>query len=136
MKITGYVRVSTAEQVTEGMSLEAQENRIKAWADANDAEVVEIIRDEAVSGSKLLADRPGGKKVAKLLEARRPGVDAVVVLRRDRPVAMPANRSPSSSGSAPARSAWWPSPNTSTWPPSTGGPWPRSVRCSPSLSGP
>ena len=28
MKIVGYVRVSTSEQVTEGMSLEAQESKI------------------------------------------------------------------------------------------------------------
>jgi DNA invertase Pin-like site-specific DNA recombinase len=84
MQIMGYVRVSTHEQVNEGMSLEAQEARIHAWAQANDAEVTEIIRDEAVSGSKLLQDRPGGKTVARLLEARRPGVDAVVVVRMDR----------------------------------------------------
>lgn len=84
MKITGYVRVSTSEQVTEGMSLEAQESKIRAWADANDATVVEIVREEGVSGSKLLADRPEGKRIAKLLEARRPGTDAVVVVRMDR----------------------------------------------------
>jgi len=84
VKIVGYIRVSTSEQVNEGMSLEAQEAKISAWADANGAEVVEIVREEGVSGSKLLQDRPGGKKVARLLEARRPGVDAVVVVRMDR----------------------------------------------------
>jgi site-specific DNA recombinase len=84
VKITGYIRVSTSEQVTEGMSLEAQESKIRALADANDATVVEIVREEGVSGSKLLADRPGGQKVAKLLDARRPGSDAVVVVRMDR----------------------------------------------------
>jgi DNA invertase Pin-like site-specific DNA recombinase len=66
------------------MSLEAHEAKICAWAKANDADVVEIVREEGVSGSRLLADRPGGKKIAKLLEARRPGVDAVVVVRMDR----------------------------------------------------
>ena len=54
MKITGYIRVSTSEQVTEGMSLEAQESKIRAWADANDAEVVEIVREE---GKRLQAPR-------------------------------------------------------------------------------
>jgi DNA invertase Pin-like site-specific DNA recombinase len=83
MKIVGYTRVSTAEQVNEGQSLEAQEARIRAWADLHGAEVVEIIREEGVSGSKLLADRPQGKRIAKLLEARRAGVDAVVVTRLD-----------------------------------------------------
>ncbi len=46
--------------------------------------MVEIVREEGVSGSKLLADRPEGKRIAKLLEARRPGTDAVVVVRMDR----------------------------------------------------
>jgi site-specific DNA recombinase len=84
MKIAGYVRVSTSEQATEGMSLEAQEAKIYAWAEANGATVTEIVREEGVSGTKLLADRPAGKRIAKLLEARRPGVDAVVVVRMDR----------------------------------------------------
>jgi DNA invertase Pin-like site-specific DNA recombinase len=84
MKIVGYTRVSTAEQVSEGQSLEAQEARIRAWADLQGAEVVEIFREEGVSGSRLLADRPEGNRIAKLLEARRPGVDAIVVTRLDR----------------------------------------------------
>jgi site-specific DNA recombinase len=84
VKIAGYVRVSTSEQVSEGMSLEAQEAKILAWAEANDVEVVEVFREQGVSGSKLLADRPAGKRIAKLLDARRPAVDAVVVVRMDR----------------------------------------------------
>jgi site-specific DNA recombinase len=84
VKIAGYVRVSTQEQVSEGMSLEAQENKIRSWAQANDHEVIEIFVEEAVSGSKLVSDRPQGKRIAKLLEARRPAADAVVVTKLDR----------------------------------------------------
>jgi DNA invertase Pin-like site-specific DNA recombinase len=84
VKIAGYVRVSTAEQVSEGLSLEAQETKIRAWADLHDAQVVDIIREEGVSGSRLLADRPGGRTIAKLLDARKPAVDAIVVTRLDR----------------------------------------------------
>jgi site-specific DNA recombinase len=84
VKIAGYVRVSTQEQVSEGMSLEAQENKIRSWAEANDHEVIEIFVEEAVSGSKLLSERLQGKRIAKLLEARRPAVDAIVVVRMDR----------------------------------------------------
>ena len=58
-RIIGYCRVSTAEQASEGMSLDAQESRIRAWCEAQDAELVEIIRDEGVSGTKLLGERPG-----------------------------------------------------------------------------
>jgi DNA invertase Pin-like site-specific DNA recombinase len=84
IRVIGYTRVSTAEQVTEGMSLDAQASRIRAWAEAMGAQVLEVVRDEAVSGTKLLADRPGGRKVAELLGARRPSADAVVVVRLDR----------------------------------------------------
>ena len=72
------------EQASEGMSLDAQESRIRAWCEAQDAELVEIIRDEGVSGTKLLGERPGGRRVAHLLDSRRPSADAVVVVRMDR----------------------------------------------------
>ena len=83
-RIVGYCRCSTAEQASDGMSLDAQENRIRAWADAVGAEITEMVTDAAVSGSKRLADRPGGQKIATLLDARNPKVDAVAVLRLDR----------------------------------------------------
>jgi len=83
-KVIGYVRVSTVEQAAEGMSLEAQASRIRAWCEAQDAELVEIVRDEGVSGTKLLSERDGGKRIAQLLDARRPSADAVVVVRMDR----------------------------------------------------
>ena len=82
--VIGYSRVSTFEQASEGMSLDAQESRIRAWCEAQDAELVEIVRDEGVSGTKLLGERPGGRKVAHLLDSRRPAADAVVVVRMDR----------------------------------------------------
>jgi site-specific DNA recombinase len=66
------------------MSLDAQRSRIAAWCEATGAELVEVIEDAGVSGSKNLSDRAGGKRIAKLLDARKPDVDAVVVLRLDR----------------------------------------------------
>jgi DNA invertase Pin-like site-specific DNA recombinase len=48
------------------------------------AQVVDVVSDPAVSGGKPLAERPGGAKIAGLLEARKPEVDAVVILRLDR----------------------------------------------------
>lgn len=82
--VLGYARVSTAEQVSEGLSLDAQERRIRAWCEAQDAKLADLVRDEGVSGTKLLGERPGGRKVAHLLESRRPAADAVVVVRMDR----------------------------------------------------
>jgi DNA invertase Pin-like site-specific DNA recombinase len=83
-RAVGYARCSTAEQASEGMGLETQVSRIRAWADAVDAEVVEVVTDGGVSGGKPLAERAGGKRIAALLDARKPDADAVVVLRLDR----------------------------------------------------
>lgn len=83
-RIAAYLRCSTAEQASDGMSLDAQEARIRAWAEAVGAEVVQVVTDAGVSGTKALASRPGGAVVAALLDARKPTVDAVAVLRLDR----------------------------------------------------
>jgi site-specific DNA recombinase len=66
------------------MSLEAQESRIRSWAEAMGHKVVEVVVDEGVSGTKLLSERPNGRRVARLLDARKPPADAVVVVRMDR----------------------------------------------------
>ncbi len=49
----GYIRVSTDKQVTEGVSLEAQAAKIRAWADLNDYELIAIYSDEGISGSSM-----------------------------------------------------------------------------------
>lgn len=84
VRIAAYLRCSTSEQRDEGMSLEAQEGAIRAWALANGAEVVDVITDGAVSGTKALADRDGGARIVALLDARKPAADAVAVIRTDR----------------------------------------------------
>jgi DNA invertase Pin-like site-specific DNA recombinase len=66
------------------MSLDAQEARCRAWAEAAGSEVVDVISDAGVSGTRPLASRKGGARIAKLLESRKPSADAVVVLRCDR----------------------------------------------------
>ena len=38
MKAVGYIRVSTQGQVDDGVSLEAQEAKVKAWAELNGKE--------------------------------------------------------------------------------------------------
>lgn len=48
----GYIRVSTDRQATEGVSLEAQEARLRAWAAANDAELVAVHVDPGLSGGR------------------------------------------------------------------------------------
>ena len=58
MKAIGYIRVSTQGQVEDGVSLDAQEAKVRAWADLNGADEVVIFRDEGISG-KRSDNRPG-----------------------------------------------------------------------------
>lgn len=62
-----YIRVSTEEQVTGGVSLEAQEERLKLYSQMQELEVLEVIKDEGISATKPLATRPGGAKLLRLL---------------------------------------------------------------------
>ena len=53
MKAIGYIRVSTEDQAREGVSLEAQEVKIRAWAALNDYGQIEIFTDAGLSGSSM-----------------------------------------------------------------------------------
>jgi DNA invertase Pin-like site-specific DNA recombinase len=56
--VVGYVRVSTEDQAREGVSLEAQEAKIRAWWELNgEGRELVVFRDEGISGSRM--DRPG-----------------------------------------------------------------------------
>jgi DNA invertase Pin-like site-specific DNA recombinase len=52
MKAIGYIRVSTEGQASDGVSLAAQESKIRAWAELNDHSDVEIHIDAGLSGSR------------------------------------------------------------------------------------
>jgi len=58
MKAIGYIRVSTEDQATNGVSIAAQKDRIREWARYQGGEVAEIFSDEGISGFTL-AKRPG-----------------------------------------------------------------------------
>lgn len=51
----GYVRVSTEGQAKEGVSLEAQRQKIEAWCLANDMPLAGLFVDAGMSGKR--ADR-------------------------------------------------------------------------------
>jgi len=57
MKAIGYDRVSTTKKAVDGVSLEAQESKIKAYCELKGLELVKIIADAGKSGSK--ASREG-----------------------------------------------------------------------------
>ena len=76
----GYVRVSTQEQAIEGVSLDAQRDKLRAYCKANAIKLIDIKADEAYSGSSL--DRPGLQAALHLL--RRGHVNTLIVVKLDR----------------------------------------------------
>lgn len=80
MKAYGYVRVSTEDQAKEGISLDTQKNKIKAFAFMNNFELVEIISDEGLSGKDM--ERPGLQKLIELSKGE--DAEAIIVYKLDR----------------------------------------------------
>ena len=83
-RVIGYSRCSSQEQARDGLSLEAQRRRLVAWTDATGADLIDLLEDAGVGGSRPLADRPAGSEIARLVNQRRPPVDAIAVVRLDR----------------------------------------------------
>lgn len=80
MKAIGYTRVSTSDQVDNGVSLDAQEQKIRQYAALYGFDLVEVVVDAGVSAKTL--NRLG---VRRVLDAMRTGsVDAVIVAKLDR----------------------------------------------------
>ena len=52
-KAIGYIRVSTEQQVDEGVSLEAQKAKIVAWCKANDYDLANVFMDAGISGKSM-----------------------------------------------------------------------------------
>jgi site-specific DNA recombinase len=64
----GYVRVSTEEQSNNGHGLEAQEKAIRAFAESQGYELLEVVADAGVSGATRPDTRPGFSRVLELAE--------------------------------------------------------------------
>jgi site-specific DNA recombinase len=78
----GYVRVSTDDQAREGVSLDVQEARIRAYCEAKGWQLVSIVRDEGKSAKDL--KRPGLQEILGALPKRQRCFDALVVVKLDR----------------------------------------------------
>jgi DNA invertase Pin-like site-specific DNA recombinase len=78
----GYIRVSTEEQTKGGVSLEAQESRIRAYCAGSGLNLAGVFRDEGVSGSKPLSKRTGGTALLKAIANREAQHVVVVMLDR------------------------------------------------------
>jgi DNA invertase Pin-like site-specific DNA recombinase len=80
LRAIAYVRVSTEDQATTGVSLDAQESRVRAYCTAMGWVISEVVRDAGESAKTL--KRPG---TALILERVRAGVvERIVVAKLDR----------------------------------------------------
>ncbi len=80
IKAIGYVRVSTDRQADHGVSLEAQQEKVRAMAVVHGAELVDVIVDAGESAKSL--DRPGMERVLAMVRAG--SIDMVIVAKLDR----------------------------------------------------
>ena len=78
----GYVRVSTNEQADHGVSLDAQHESFMAYALLQKLNLVEVVIEDAISGSVPLADRPGGRRLLELVEKKK--ARQVIAIKLDR----------------------------------------------------
>ncbi|WP_298860809.1 recombinase family protein [uncultured Microbacterium sp.] len=77
----GYLRVSTEEQVSSGLGLEAQRDTIQRYADAHGWDMVWYV-DEGLSAKSL--DRPQLQAALTRLHPKKRDVDGIVVAKLDR----------------------------------------------------
>lgn len=80
MKAIGYARVSTDRQADSGISLEAQEHKIRAMAEVQGIELLETIVDRGESAKSL--NRPGLRRLLALVESGQ--VESVIIAKLDR----------------------------------------------------
>jgi site-specific DNA recombinase len=69
-KAVGYIRVSTEEQAVNGHGLEVQERAIRAFAESQGYELLDVIADPGISGARAPTERPGFRRVLKLAQER------------------------------------------------------------------
>jgi len=81
-RVIGYVRVSTDDQAREGVSLDVQETRIRAYCEAKGWQLVSVVRDEGKSAKDL--KRPGLQQILAALPKRGRCFDVLVVVKLDR----------------------------------------------------
>ncbi len=81
-RLIGYARVSSDEQARNGVSLSSQRQRIRAYAEANDCELIRVASDDGVSGFKAPDKRPA---MARALESiKNSEADGIVAIALDR----------------------------------------------------
>ncbi|MBT9586777.1 recombinase family protein [bacterium] len=80
MKVIAYVRVSTEEQATQGVSLAAQEAKLSSYCDLYDHELVEVVVDASHSAKTM--SRPGLQRALQALKSGK--AQGLLILKPDR----------------------------------------------------
>lgn len=81
-EVAAYIRVSTQEQKLHGISIEAQEQKLKEYAEKNNMKIVGWYRDEGVSGRKLIKNRPELQRMIQDAEKRK--FKRIIFIKLDR----------------------------------------------------
>lgn len=77
-----YIRVSTQEQKLHGISLDAQRDALKRYAEEHGLLIVEWYEDEGISGRKLIKRRPALQRM--LNDAQKGLFDRIIFIKLDR----------------------------------------------------
>lgn len=78
--VIGYIRVSTHEQAVGGVSLDAQETKVRLYCQLHELHLVDVIVDAGVSAKSV--NRPGLQRALSML--RSGAADGVVIAKLDR----------------------------------------------------
>ena len=70
-KAIAYVRVSSEEPSREGVSLDAQEKKVRSYAALRNLRLMTIYREEGVSAKVPLRDRPEGSKLVSAVAKKQ-----------------------------------------------------------------
>ena len=82
IRLVGYCRVSTENQKEEG-TIEIQEKALKRYVKEKDFELIKIFKDEGISGSSELENRPGLAELFNFIEDNK-GIEGVLIFKLDR----------------------------------------------------
>lgn len=81
-RVAAYVRVSTQEQKLHGISLDAQKDKLKEYAEKHNLRIVDWYLDEGVSGRKLIKNRRELQRMIRDAEQKK--FDRIIFIKLDR----------------------------------------------------
>ena len=82
IRVACYIRVSTQEQKLHGISLDAQRDKLKEYAEKHKLKIVGWYEDEGISGRKLIRNRPALQRM--LNDAQAGKFDRIIFIKLDR----------------------------------------------------